>query len=129
MTNGTMRKRLPLRGEIWFVRMTYDPPNKRERPVVVVSVDARNRHEKASTVLVVPLSTTIHKDHPTHVFLRSGETGLQEDCVAQCENVTTVTKDALSEPRQGLRMLMDTRICEMADKVRLSMGCLGTTKV
>lgn len=106
--------------------MSYDPPEtKRERPVIVVSVDARNRHEKALSVLVVPLSTTIHRDHPTHILLRSGETGLQEDCVAQCENVTAVTKESLSEPRQGLRMLMDTRICEMAEKVRLAMGCLS----
>lgn len=125
ITDAALRKRQPLRGEIWFTRMAYDSPEtKRERPVVVVSVDARNRHEKATSVLIVPLSTTIHRDHLTHVFLRSGETGLQEDCVAQCENIVTVAKSSLSEPRQGLRTIMNSRICEMADKVKLAMGCL-----
>jgi mRNA-degrading endonuclease toxin of MazEF toxin-antitoxin module len=67
----------PLRGEIWFVQLPADPPEKGRRPVVIVSLDARNRHERADTVLVIPLSTSIHKaDHPTHQFLSAGETGL-----------------------------------------------------
>ncbi len=118
-------KRLPLRGEIWFVKLYVDPPEKSRRPVVVVSVDARNRHEKADTVLVVPLTTAIHKDAPTHVYLRAGETGLQDDSAARAEDVTVVRKDSLVEPAYSLRRLSHTRVCEIADKVRIAMGCLG----
>ena len=113
----------PLRGEIWFVQMHVDPPDKGRRPVVVVSLDARNRHERADTVLVVPLTTSIHKDFPTHVFLPAGETGLQADSAARAEDITVVRKQSLVMPRARLRQLSDRRICELAEKVALAMGC------
>ena len=69
-----MRERVAQRGEIWWVQIPTDPPEKGRRPILVVSSDARNRHERASTVLVVPLSTSIHKDSPTHTLLQPGET-------------------------------------------------------
>ena len=115
--------RRPLRGEIWFVQLPVDPPEKGRRPVVIVSLDARNRHERADTVLVVPLTTSIHKDFPTHVFLSAGETGLQANSAARAEDVTVVRKQNLLEPRGRLRQLSNTRICEVAAKVGLAMGC------
>jgi mRNA interferase MazF len=114
----------PLRGEIWFVKLPFDPPEKGKRPVVIVSVDARNRHERADTVLAVPLTTSIYKDFPTHIFLPAGETGLQADSAARAEDVTVVRKQNLIEARTGLRQLSDTRVCELAAKVSLAMGCL-----
>ena len=101
--------RIPLRGEIWFVQLPVDPPEKGRRPVVIVSLDARNRHERADTVLVVPLTTSIHKEAPTHVFLPAGETGLQADSAARAEDVTVVRKRRL--------------IGELASKVSVAMGC------
>ncbi len=115
--------RYPHRGEIWFVQLHVDPPEKGRRPVVIVSLDARNRHERAQTVLVVPLTTSIHKDFPTHVLLTAGETGLQADCAARAEDVTVVRKQSLVEPRGRLRQLSNSKICELAAKVGLSMGC------
>ena len=115
-------KRPPLRGEIWFVKLSTDPPEKGERPVVIVSVDQRNRHEKADTVLVVPLTTGTHKDVPTHVYLSPGETGLETSCV-RAEDVAVVRKASLSEPRQRLRNLSNTRICEIARAISVAMGC------
>jgi mRNA interferase MazF len=85
----------PLRGEIKFVQLPSDPPEKGRRPVVVVSLDARNRHERADTVLVVPLTTSIHKEAPTHLFLPAGETGLQSDSAARAEDITVVRKESL----------------------------------
>ncbi len=117
-------KRVPLRGEIWWVQILTDPPDKGRRPVVIVSSDGRNRHPRASTVLVVPLSTSIYRDCPTHTLLQSGETGLSEVCVAQSENVTVVRKETLIEPRQRLRQLSHGKICEIADNVKIAMGCL-----
>jgi len=113
----------PLRGEIWFVQLPVDPPEKGRRPVIIVSIDARNRHERADTVLVVPLTTSIHKDVPTHVFLPAGETGLQSDSAARAEDVTVIRKGSLIEPRTRLRQLADKRICELASKVSIAMGC------
>jgi mRNA interferase MazF len=113
----------PLRGEIKFVQLPSDPPEKGRRPVVVVSLDARNRHERADTVLVVPLTTSIHKEAPTHLFLPAGETGLQSDSAARAEDITVVRKESLVEPHGRLRRLSDRRVCELAHRVSMAMGC------
>ena len=118
-------KRSPLRGEIWFVHLHADPTDKRRRPVVIVSLDVRNRHERADTVLVVPLTTSIHKDAPTHLLLPAGETGLQSDSAARAEDITVVRKRNLKEPHSRLRQLSDKRVCELASKVMIAMGCAG----
>lgn len=91
--------------------------------MVIVSLDARNRHERADTVLVVPLTTSIHKDVPTHVQLPVGETGLPSDSAARGEDVTVVRKLSLLEPRTRLKRLSETRICELARKVLIATGC------
>ena len=90
---------------------------------MVVSLDIRNRHELAHTVLVVPLTTSVHRISATHVFLTAGETGLQADSAARAENVTVVNKQDLVEPRGRLRQISNRRICELAGKVRIAMGC------
>jgi len=116
--------RPPLRGEIWFVPLPTDPPGKQQRPVVIVSTDDRNKHPKADTVLVVPFSTSTLKDVPTHLYLSPGETGL-EMSVLKAEDITVVRKQTLSESRTRLRTLSNSRICELAEKVKIAMGCLS----
>lgn len=116
------KQRGPLRGEIWFVQLPTDPPEKGLRPVVIVSIDNRNTHPRANTVLVAPLTTSLIKDVPTHVYLSSGETGLEVSCV-KAEDVTVVNKSSLREPRVRLRALSNSRICQIADAVRFAMGC------
>jgi mRNA interferase MazF len=118
-------KNTPARGQIWFVQLPVDPPEKGRRPVVIVSLDARNRHERADTVLVIRLSTSIHKaDHPTHLFLAAGESGLSEDSIALAEDITVIRKVNLIEPRSRLRMLSHRHVCELAEMVKIAMGCL-----
>lgn len=115
--------RSPLRGETWFVQLEINPPGKGRRPVVIVSLDARNRHERADTVLVVPLTTSTHETAPTHVFLPAGETGLRADSAARAEDITVVRKQSLIESRDRLRRLAGGRVCELAAKVNIAMGC------
>ena len=114
--------RSPLRGEIWFLRFPTDLPDKADRPVVVVSLDARNKHPRATTVLVAPLTGSVEKELDTHLRLPPGETGLQASSV-RCEDVTVVRKESLLQPRQPLRTLSNTRVCQIADLVRVAMGC------
>ena len=121
----TPAHRSPLRGEIWFVQLPVDPPEKGRRPVVIVSLDARNRHHRADTVLVIPLSTSIHKaEHPTHLLLAAGETGLSEDSIARAEDITVVRKANLIESRSRLRTMSHRRICELSELVKIAIGCL-----
>ena len=121
MTRQGQPVRWPQRGEIWFVRLESDPPEKSERPVVIVSIEARNAHERASTVLVVPLSTTPPR-LPTHIPLTPGETGLSEPSTIQAENITTVRKTSLHEPRRKLRRLSEGVIEKIAQGVQMAMG-------
>lgn len=115
-------KRIPLRGEIWYVKLPTDPPEKAARPVIIVSLDARNRHSGASTVLVAPLTGSVEKDFATHIRLSPGETGLHPSSI-RCEDLTVVKKEFLVEPKFRLRTLSNTRVCEIADRVRIAMGC------
>jgi len=116
--------RYPLRGEIWWTHFPTDPPEKGRRPVIIVSVDGRNSNPRANTVLVIPLSTSIHNSRPADLLLRAGETGLRADSVAQADNICTVKRTQLDEPVQGHRPLTNTQICRLAGLVRLAMGCV-----
>lgn len=113
----------PLRGEIWWAHFSFDVPGK-SRPAVIVSANGRNSHPRADTVLAIPLSTSIHKLGPSHLMLRTGETGLAEDSVAWAENICVVTKDQLRGPAAGHRPLTEAQISKLAALVKLAMGCV-----
>jgi mRNA-degrading endonuclease toxin of MazEF toxin-antitoxin module len=117
----TVPVKSPQRGEIWFVKLPSDPPDKRERPVVIVSMDERNSHERATTVLVVPLSTTPPR-MASHILLSAGETGLSEPSTVQAEDITTVRKSSLLEPRTKLRKLSESTIERIARGVQIALG-------
>jgi mRNA interferase MazF len=111
----------PKRGEIWFVKFPSDPPEKNPRPVVIVSVDARNQHPRAETVLAVPLSTTL-RESPTHIRLQPGETGLGEPSEIQAENISTIRKQILQPSRTALRRLSESALREIVRSVVRAMG-------
>jgi len=90
---------------------------------VIVSTDARNRQERVDTVLVVPLTTSIHKNAATHLLLLAGETGLSSDSAARAEDIGVVYKKALIEPHGRLRQPSNQRICDLATRVKIAMGC------
>lgn len=90
--------------------------------MVVVSRNERNTHPRASTILVVPLSTSTIKEVATHVYLTPGETGL-EASVLKAEDITVVRKESLLQFRTQLRNLSNARICELANKVKIAMQC------
>jgi mRNA-degrading endonuclease toxin of MazEF toxin-antitoxin module len=116
---------VPNRGEIWLIQFPTDPPEKAFRPVVIVSLNARNHSERANTVLAIPLSTSVHKmDHPSHMHLQVGETGLSADSIARAEDISVVKKESLLEPRSRLGALSHSRICQLAAMVKLAMGCV-----
>jgi len=118
-----MGQRTPQRGEIWYFKPPTDPPDKNPRPVVVVSTDAITRNLRAKTLLIVPLTGSVEKEMPTHIPLSPGETGLANPSAVKAEEITTVSKESLIEPRYPLRTLSGTKICEIAEAVRLAMGC------
>lgn len=70
----------------------------KRRPVLVISIDARN--ERAGDLLVIPATTRL-REAPTHVILRAGEGGLASRTSLQCEQVTNLPKSALESDLIG----------------------------
>ena len=112
-----------MRGEIWFAEFPTDPPGKGKRPAVIVSLDGRNLHPRAVGVLIVPLTTSIHKASSMRLLLLAGDTGLQSDSLACPEDITLMPKTRLHRPIGVLRRLSNQRICELSEMVRMAMGC------
>ena len=110
----------PLRGEIWDVDFPSDPPGKPPRPVLIVSTNSRNKHPRATTVLVVPFSATL-SEYPTHIRLAAGQTGLPETSELQPEQITAVRKEYL-KPRPGTRTQAETIIKNVAKNVVFALG-------
>jgi len=93
-------------------------------PVIIVSANGRNHNERANTVLCVPLSTMLRAGAPFQLLLKSGETGMREDGMAMADNLTVIRKEWLRPPKASQRILSNTRICELANMVRMAMGCV-----
>jgi mRNA-degrading endonuclease toxin of MazEF toxin-antitoxin module len=87
----------PQRGCLYWVTIPGEPEAK-QRPALIVSVNARNR--SADDVLVVPASTTL-RPAPTHVRLRKGAGGLPRESVLKCEQITTLPKRLASPSALG----------------------------
>jgi mRNA-degrading endonuclease toxin of MazEF toxin-antitoxin module len=87
----------PQRGCLYWVASPGEPDRK-QRPALDVSVNARNR--LADDVLVIPASTTL-RPAPTHVSVKRGTGGLPRDSVLKCEQITTLPKRFLSPSALG----------------------------
>jgi mRNA-degrading endonuclease toxin of MazEF toxin-antitoxin module len=83
----------PQRGEVYLVRLD------KNRPALVISADALNRH--ALDVCVVPMTTIKRPRFSVRVPIRPGEGGLNRDSWAKCDRVTTLEKDLLLYPPLG----------------------------
>jgi mRNA-degrading endonuclease toxin of MazEF toxin-antitoxin module len=110
----------PRRGEIWEVTFPGDPPRYPARPVLIVSSDKRNEHQRAATVLAVPFSTTLTA-YPTHIRLSPGETGLAETSELQPEQVSAVRKENL-RARPGTRTQSEAVIKLVARNIVFALG-------
>ena len=80
----------PQRGEVYLVHLDKD------RPALVISADALNRH--ALDVCVVPMTTVAHPRFSLRVQVKPGEGGLSRDTWAKCDQVTTLEKALLLYP-------------------------------
>src|SRR5271156_4905766 len=86
-----------IRGEVYQANL--DPVTGSEqggtRPVLIVSRDALNAN--APIVIVVPLTSRENKKrlYPTHVDLRTADSGLTKDSVVLCEQVRAISKNRL----------------------------------
>jgi mRNA-degrading endonuclease toxin of MazEF toxin-antitoxin module len=80
----------PKRGEVYFVQLN------KPRPAIILSVDQLNRH--ALDVCIVGI---LHGKFSMRVPLRAKKGGLDFDCWAKCDQVTTLEKSLLRYPALG----------------------------
>jgi mRNA-degrading endonuclease toxin of MazEF toxin-antitoxin module len=102
----------PRRGEVYLVEL--DKP----RPAVVLSVDSLNRH--SLDVCLVPFTTVQHAEFSMRVPVKRGDGGLDSNCWAKCDQVTTLEKDYLRYPALG--MLSDPAFATIQERVKIALG-------
>jgi mRNA-degrading endonuclease toxin of MazEF toxin-antitoxin module len=102
----------PKRGEVYLVQL--DKP----RPAIVLSVDQLNRH--ALDVSVVGITTKQHLKFSMRVALKAGEGGLDLDCWAKCDQVTTLGKTLLRYPALGT--LSPQTMTKIEEQLKIALG-------
>lgn len=98
----------PRRGEVYWLRVD------KNRPAVIISSDALNRH--ALDVNVVPITSVYHGRLSLRVPIHAGNGGLTRDSWAKCDQVTTVEKDIVQYPPLG-RISRET-LARIEDAIR-----------
>jgi mRNA interferase MazF len=95
------------RGDIFYADLspTVGSEINKRRPVLIVSNDANNR--AASTVTVVPITSSVTRVYPFEVALSATESGLPKDSKAQAQQVRTIAKERITGPAVG-RLATDT---------------------
>jgi mRNA-degrading endonuclease toxin of MazEF toxin-antitoxin module len=87
------RDKVPRRGEVWLAQTPGQPDDPHQpRPVLIISVDARNR--STDDVIVVPIFSN-GRLGPTRVLLPAGHGGVHHDSVLFCDEITTIDHDFL----------------------------------
>jgi mRNA interferase MazF len=104
------------RGEVWWVN--FEPAVggevRKERPTVIISNDAANKH--LNRVQVVPLTTSVDRVYPSEALVKVR--GKQHKAMA--DQLTTVSKSRL-ENRVGRLSEADMEAVEQAIKVQLNL--------
>lgn len=85
----------PLKGEIYWANLnpTIGSEISKTRPVLVVSNNINNQY--ASTVSILPITSSTEKIYPFEVLLVKNEGGLANDSKVKANQIRTIDKQRL----------------------------------
>ena len=108
------------RGEILYADLspTIGSEINKQRPVLIVSNDANNR--AASTVTILPITSSVARIFPFEVALSRADAGLSNDSKAQAQQIRTISKERIVGPAIG-RLSAD-RMTEVDAAIRLHLA-------
>lgn len=88
-------RRPPKIGDVYYVRLSgVGSEQSGCRPCLIFQNNKGNIH--SPNLIVLPLTSSVKRlDIPTHVLLRSSDTGLPKDSVVLCENPECISKERL----------------------------------
>lgn len=112
------------RGNIVLVELdpTRGSERRRTRPCLVVQNDIGN--ENAPTTIVVPFTTSFDDElYPFEVLVTADESNLQEDSVAVCSQIRTVSIEHRIKTVIG--SIPDERMSEVDTALEYSLGLRG----
>lgn len=89
------------RGEIYWANLAPRSGSEQSgrRPVIIISHDAFNQTSGWRSIIIIPVSTSVGQKGrgPTVVALPAGTTGLSNDSIALCHQITTLDRTKLTE--------------------------------
>lgn len=110
------------RGEIYFAELNPVQGSEQggTRPVLIIQNDVGNTY--SPTTIVLPITSQLDKARlPTHVEVRSGESGLQRDSVVLAEQMRTIDKSRLKQKVACLKQPTMSRV-DMAMAVSIGLS-------
>lgn len=125
VNNGTfeIRNTLPdvKRGEIYIADLGTGTGSEQRgvRPVLVIQNDIGNHF--SSTIIVIPITSAIKKNLPTHLQLSRGTGGLLKDSTLVVEQMRTIDKSRL---RNCIGKLSSQTMEDVAQKVMIQVGIM-----
>lgn len=107
------------RGQVYIADLGSGQGSEQQgvRPVLIIQNDVGNHF--GSTVLVVPITSQMKKDMPTHMRISQGTAGLTKDSTALIEQMRTVDKSRL---RHCIGVFTSEMMNIVNDKIMIQVG-------
>jgi len=90
------------RGEIYYANLdpTVGSETAKRRPVLTVSNDSNNG--AASTVTILPITSSISRIYPFEVLLDPEQSGLSKPSKVQAQQIRTISKRRIDQAAVGM---------------------------
>jgi mRNA interferase MazF len=113
-----MNSLFPKRGEIWLANFNpaHGSEQKGMRPALIIQNDIGN---EVSPITIVAAISTVIKEYPINVMIKTSESGLTKDSVVKLNQIRTIDKKRLIK---RLGKLGSSKMNQVNSAIVLSLG-------